>query len=139
MIHNISLILILDPIIKFNLHLNVMYEPEDKIDVIIRLLNESFVADVGIIYCATINEVVEMYWKLKDQNIDCEQFHGQLVEAQKRQVLKRWLAGDILVIIATQAFGMGINKVECQIYYTLSDAGVFAKLCTRYRTSGSRR
>lgn len=101
--------------------ISVVYEADNKFQAMVTLINRDFNNQTGIIYCATINQVVKLSWKLKDAGILNEQFHGKLVEEQKKEVLSRWLKGEIKVIVATAAFGMGINMrtVRFIIHYQM--------------------
>lgn len=79
--------------------ISVVYEAENKFQTMITLIRRDFDQQTGIIYCATITQVVKLSWQLQDAGIHNEQFHGKLDEDQKREVLKRWLKGEIKVIV----------------------------------------
>lgn len=49
---------------------------------------------------------------LKAVGISAAAFHGSVKNATKDDNLKLWLSGDILVMCATVAFGMGVDKAD---------------------------
>lgn len=65
-----------------------------------------------------------MSWALYARGLDNAQFHGQLPNLEKKNILKRWIEEWIRVIVATQAFGMGINMPEVRyvIHYNFSSS-----------------
>ena len=42
--------------------------------------------------------------------INCEYFHASLTQSKRNKVQEDWMKNKIQVIVATIAFGMGINK-----------------------------
>ena len=75
-----------------------------KLQELVESLNGS-----GIIYCATRKKVEELYHALK-QNHTVAYYHGGLSGQERRMLQQQFLAGDLQLLIATNAFGMGINK-----------------------------
>jgi hypothetical protein len=49
---------------------------------------------------------------LKAKGVSAAAFHGSVKTADKDENLRRWLSGDILVMCATVAFGMGVDKAD---------------------------
>jgi phosphate/sulfate permease len=47
-----------------------------------------------------------------EQGISSAAFHGSVKNATKDENLTRWLSGEILVMCATVAFGMGVDKAD---------------------------
>ncbi len=64
----------------------------------------------GIIYASTRKEVERLYAILKHAGISVGRYHGGLTEAQRTQNQEDFLFDRVLVMVATNAFGMGINK-----------------------------
>ncbi|RIB24972.1 P-loop containing nucleoside triphosphate hydrolase protein [Gigaspora rosea] len=76
----------------------------------------------AIIYCAHKEEyhkvLEELQKRLKNKNID--EFFGTIASEDKNRVLEKWNREITRIIIATTAFGMGINtpNVRLVIHYT---------------------
>ena len=64
----------------------------------------------GIIYASTRKEVERLYHLLKHQQFSVGKYHGGLNDAERMQNQEDFLFERIEVMIATNAFGMGINK-----------------------------
>lgn len=64
----------------------------------------------AIVYCATKSSTEETAQGLADRGIRTEYFHSGLSPERKREVQRGFHQGDIDVVVATNAFGMGIDK-----------------------------
>ncbi|WP_291292046.1 DNA helicase RecQ [Enterococcus sp.] len=64
----------------------------------------------GIIYASTRKEVERIYRLLKHQFISAGRYHGGLSEEERTQNQEDFLFDRLQVMVATNAFGMGINK-----------------------------
>jgi ATP-dependent DNA helicase RecQ len=64
----------------------------------------------GIIYAATRKEVENVYEQLTRSGIQAGKYHGGLSDAERAQTQERFRFDDIRVMVATNAFGMGIDK-----------------------------
>ncbi|MCD1025446.1 MULTISPECIES: DNA helicase RecQ [Enterococcus] len=64
----------------------------------------------GIIYASTRKEVERVYHLLKSKKIAAGYYHGGLTEAARTRAQEAFLFDEIKVMVATNAFGMGINK-----------------------------
>lgn len=64
----------------------------------------------GIVYCFTKDSVNKLTRELKRKKILVESYHADLKEDKKKKILKDFLDNKIDVIVATIAFGMGIDK-----------------------------
>ncbi|HEX8286739.1 MAG TPA: ATP-dependent DNA helicase RecQ [Pyrinomonadaceae bacterium] len=65
-----------------------------------------------IIYCATVKAVEEVTESLRSAGFDAESYHGKLSAKIRTDVQNRFMAGEIETIIATNAFGMGVDKPD---------------------------
>jgi Werner syndrome ATP-dependent helicase len=72
-----------------------------------------------IIYCLTIKETEKIAETLTTHKIKCGVYHSRVDSAEKMKTHKRFLSGKITCVVATIAFGMGINKsnVRAVIHY----------------------
>ena len=64
----------------------------------------------GIIYLRNRLKTVEISRLLNQQKITADFFHGGISLKEKENKLKKWLNEDIKIIVATNAFGLGIDK-----------------------------
>lgn len=75
---------------------------------------ESFAAgrkeQSGIIYAATRKEVENVYEQLARKGIQAGKYHGGLSDAERAETQEKFRFDDIRVMVATNAFGMGIDK-----------------------------
>ena len=90
---------------------NIQYQvfsPKNKIDFIKKSLKNK--RESCIIYCNSRKETEYTAMKLQDLGISCDYFHGGLNNEIKKQKLVEWKNEKTLIIVATSAFGMGIDK-----------------------------
>lgn len=66
----------------------------------------------GIVYAGTRAKTEDMALWLQSKGIKCEAFHAGLPKKVKLDILERYLNGSLKVIVATIAFGMGIDKPD---------------------------
>lgn len=64
----------------------------------------------GIIYTATRKECDSLYSYLKLKGYNVGKYHAGLSESEREDFQNKFLADDILIMVATNAFGMGIDK-----------------------------
>lgn len=64
----------------------------------------------GIIYASTRKEVERIYHLLQSKKIAVGMYHGGMKEQLRSQNQEKFLYDQIQVMVATNAFGMGINK-----------------------------
>lgn len=76
----------------------------------------------GIIYCLSRSDCERLAAKLRsDYGIDAHHYHAGMEATARSFVQKEWQAGRYLVIVATIAFGMGIDKADVRfvIHHTI--------------------
>jgi len=66
----------------------------------------------GIIYCATVKTVEALTDWLKDFDFNVEKYHGRMKASDRKQTQEAFMAGELKTIVATNAFGMGIDKPD---------------------------
>ena len=75
----------------------------------------------GIIYCATRKDVDIIYEMLIANNIKGERYHAGLNDEERRLAQERFIYDKANVMVATNAFGMGIDKPDIRyvIHYNM--------------------
>lgn len=75
----------------------------------------------GIIYCATRKAVDEMYDRLSQAGITAGRYHAGMTDEERRQAQDDFSYDRMTVMVATNAFGMGIDKsnVRYVIHYQM--------------------
>ena len=97
-----------------------LYIEEDKLELAKDIIRERE-GEAGIIYCATRKEVDGLYYYLKDLGYDVLKYHGGLKDSEKEFYQDEFLNENSNVMIATNAFGMGIDKSNIRyiIHFTI--------------------
>ena len=74
----------------------------------------------GIVYAASIKQVEAIHTELTAIGMPVAKYHGRLGPKQRRENQERFMAGELKTIIATNAFGMGIDKPDIRfvIHYS---------------------
>ena len=94
-----------------NLRFEVVRTVNDQIkDTIIRHALREFDGP-GVIYVATVKESERLYDMLAD-DFRIGLYHGKRPSADRKEVQDRFMAGELKAIIATNAFGLGIDKQD---------------------------
>ncbi|EOT42490.1 RecQ family ATP-dependent DNA helicase [Enterococcus columbae] len=108
------------PIDRQNIFLKVMHVT-DKFAALTQLLTEN--KGAGIIYCATRKRVEALYQQLKS-TYQVAYYHGGLAGNQRQLLQAQFKANQLQLLIATNAFGMGIDKADIRfvIHYELPDS-----------------
>ena len=77
----------------------------------------------AIIYCATKKEVERLYHLFRER-FTVGYYHGGLDAAQRRQLQQQFVKNQLQFLIATNAFGMGIDKSDIRyvVHYDLPDS-----------------
>ena len=69
----------------------------------------------AIVYCATRRHCEEVAEFLRRKNLEAAYFHAGLPPESKKVTQQRFIKGDLRVIAATNAFGMGIDKPDVRL------------------------
>lgn len=104
-------VLVLD-VFRPNLHLSALsFRSEDeKLAALIDLLQRT--PGSGIVYVSTRHKARLLSALLRAQGIDAEHYHAGLAAAERSAVQDRFMNDQTRVIVATIAFGMGIDKPD---------------------------
>ncbi len=79
---------------------------------LLRFLREEHAGDAGIVYCLSRNKTEEIAHWLQDQGFDALPYHAGMPHLVRAAHQSRFLREDGVIIVATIAFGMGIDKPD---------------------------
>jgi len=82
----------------------------DKRDWLLRLIRRA--EGTGLVYTATVKAVGELTEFLRSEGIDAAAYHGRLKASERAANQDRFMDGDLRVMVATNAFGLGIDKPD---------------------------
>ena len=91
-----------------NLAMSVL-RGENKREFVMNYAN-SHAHQPGIVYAATRKEVDDLYDRLRRSGIPAGRYHAGLSDKEREENQEAFLYDDIRVMVATNAFGMGIDK-----------------------------
>src|SRR5688500_12084552 len=99
--------------------LRTVNEPQKR-EHLVRLLRE--IEGGGIIYASTVRQVDTLHDLLRGLGFAAAKYHGRMPAAQRRQNQDRFMAGELHAMVATNAFGMGIDKPDIRfvIHYNMT-------------------
>ena len=102
-----------------NLYFEVRHA-EDKWTELLRVL-AGHRTGTGIIYCLTRKTTEALAKKLNKNGIPAAFYHGGLTSCEREKSQEDWIRGRVRLIVATCAFGMGIDKPDVRfvIHYNL--------------------
>jgi ATP-dependent DNA helicase RecQ len=86
-----------------------VYPVSNKLNAITRLCKRND-GNVGIIYCQTRKSVKNVLQHLLSHGIKANMYHGGLNSQQRSLALNNWMSEVTPIMVATNAFGMGIDK-----------------------------
>lgn len=96
----------------------VVFNEEDKLRRMCEILNS--VQGTGIVYVRSRKQAQEIAIYLVKQNISATYYHAGLSSEQRSRVQELWIQNKVRVIVATNAFGMGIDKPDVRIVVHLA-------------------
>jgi ATP-dependent DNA helicase RecQ len=105
--------------------------PDEKYAAALQLVRDS--AGVGIVYSATVKAAEELHRLLLDAGESVTLYHGKLKAAERSENQNLFMSGERRVMVATNAFGMGIDKSDTRFVIHLQ---VPANLEAYYQESG---
>ena len=94
-----------------NLFIEVLRVSGDK-DKLGRLLAVARSGGPGIVYAATRKNVEKVVSALRVAGVDALGYHAGMADGERTSVQERFVRGDAPVIVATNAFGMGVDKAD---------------------------
>jgi len=92
---------------RSNLAYFVSFE-EDKKGTLLRMINKQ--SGSGIVYVRNRRKTAEIATELVKNSISATHYHGGLSSMERARRQADWMSGDVRIMVATNAFGMGIDK-----------------------------
>lgn len=109
---------------RTNLRYEVLYRENDQ-DKYITLRNLIEQKNCPtIVYASRTKKTMELAQKLHRDGFNAKAFHGKMESDEKIANQEAFIRGDVQIIVATSAFGMGVDKkdVKLVIHYDISDS-----------------
>lgn len=107
-----------------NLHFKVWYEEgeNEKYQLLRNLIMDKQCST--IVYASRTKTTAQLAERLRKDNIPALNYHGQMEQREKIANQDAFMNGQVKVMVATSAFGMGVDKkdVEMVIHYEISDS-----------------
>ena len=104
-----------------NLHFSVeRLDPSKKLARIM-VYAKAHPQDSGVVYCNTRKNVEKVHEALVEAGVRATRYHAGLSKEERTENQRAWINDDAAVIVATNAFGMGIDKsnVRYVIHYNM--------------------
>ncbi len=117
---------LIDPLVSIvgfdrpNLFYNVI-KPGNKYDYLKDYLENNYKSDSGIIYCSTRKTVESLVSRLSQDGYSVTGYHGGMLDSIRDRNQEDFIFNRKRIIIATNAFGMGIDKPDVRfvIHYNM--------------------
>ena len=100
-----------------NLHYEVINSSDegDKMKTLVTLLKK--LPRPAIVYCATVKKVEELYEALTRHGLPVGKYHGRMNKKERDDSQNAFMASNDLVMVATNAFGLGVDKANIRIVF----------------------
>ena len=107
-----------------NIAIEVKPKKGDGKDQVIQMVLDMHKSQCGIIYCLERSTTLDIAYLLQKRGVNATYYHGALDPFKKKENFQAWLDGKALVMCATIAFGMGINKPDARfvIHHSISQS-----------------
>lgn len=95
-------------------------KPKKKFDFLLKYIKKN-VANSGIVYCSTRKTVESVCKQLNEHGISATRYHAGLTDGERIANQEAFIFDKVQVIVATNAFGMGIDKSNTRyvIHYNM--------------------
>lgn len=86
---------------------------------LLRFLRDEHPEDSGIVYCLSRKRVEEIAARLNAEGWSALPYHAGLPAEERRENQRRFVQDEVRIMVATVAFGMGIDKPDVRFVYHL--------------------
>jgi ATP-dependent DNA helicase RecQ len=87
----------------------------EKLEAVLRRVE--FADKPGIIYVATHHHAESIADDLRGRRVEALAYHGGMKTKERDSIQNRFMSGEVSVIVATNAFGMGVDKPDIRFVY----------------------
>jgi ATP-dependent DNA helicase RecQ len=101
-----------------------------------QLVRDTERGGAGIVYVATRRAATQLARLLRDRNIAAQAYHGGLPTPERHQIQERFMQGELDVVVATSAFGMGVDKQESALCCTTIIRPAWRRMCRKQGVPG---
>jgi bloom syndrome protein len=104
-----------------NLHFEVRRKTNSILSEIVKWINANHPYQSGVVYCLTKRDTENVAKYLTAAGVSSAHYHSAVTSAGKAQLQDSWMKGTVKVIVATIAFGMGIDKPDVRfvVHYSM--------------------
>ena len=95
-----------------NLRYSVILKKRDLETGIVQFIKEKYPNETGIIYCNTRAKTEEVAKRLSEQGLMTKHFHAGMNDEDRKYIQQQWQVESCKIIVATIAFGMGVDKAN---------------------------
>ena len=95
------------PNIKYSI--TVAQNPKKQL---VDFIKEFYLKDSGIVYCLSRKKTEEVAAHLIDEGFNAKVYHAGMASADRSRTQRQFLEQDNIIMVATVAFGMGIDKPD---------------------------
>lgn len=88
---------------------------EEKREALLRRVE--FAEKPGIVYVATHKNAESIADELRERGVEALSYHGGMKAKERDSIQNRFMGGEVPVIVATNAFGMGVDKADIRFVY----------------------
>ncbi|GBG73038.1 hypothetical protein CBR_g12756 [Chara braunii] len=74
-----------------------------------------FPGQCAIVYCLARNTCDDIASRLLSEGVPCNVYHAGMKDASRSKSLTEWTSGKVNIVIATVAFGMGIDRADVRL------------------------
>jgi bloom syndrome protein len=78
----------------------------------VQFIKDNYPNETGIIYCFSRFRTEEVATNLRKKGLSINYFHAGLPDTDRKRVQQEWQNDECKIIVATVAFGMGIDKAD---------------------------
>ena len=100
---------------NISLRVDTFGTEDEKLEAVMRRV--TFAETPGIIYVGTHKHAESIAEELQQRGVDAVFYHGGRKAKERDEIQDRFMRGDAPVIVATNAFGMGVDKPDIRFVY----------------------
>jgi ATP-dependent DNA helicase RecQ len=119
---------------NLSLRVDTFGDKERKIQALLRRVE--FADKPGIVYVATHKHAEDLAADLRQMDIDAVCYHGGMKPKEREEIQNKFLSGEVPVLVATNAFGMGVDKPDIRFVYHADVSDSLDEYCQEIGRAG---